>query len=82
MYVDASQFMPICRVGVSSTISVPTTMKHPAPKAAQTLEDLDSFFTAPSTADSAASRQEAEPAKVAIMKSKKATIDLTNADWI
>jgi hypothetical protein len=57
-------------------------MKHPAPKAAQTLEDLDSFFTAPSTADSAASRQEAEPAKVAIMKSKKATIDLTNADWI
>jgi hypothetical protein len=60
-------------------------MKHPAPKAAQTLEDLDSFFTTASTTESVAvSRQDnnIDPLKGQPVHEKKATIDLSTADWI
>ena len=68
-------------LGTSSYVSVPTTMRQPAPKAAQSLEDLNVFFT---TSTEESSREDPEVARPADVTetTKKATIDLSKADWL
>ncbi len=68
-------------LGVSSHVAVPSTMKNPAPIAARSLEDLDAFFTNP-TSSTSGSREEKETPHKELGGAKKATLDLTMADWL
>jgi hypothetical protein len=56
-------------------------MRQPAPKAAQSLEDLNLFFTT-STAESSREDPEVSKPTEETGSTKKATIDLSKADWL
>lgn len=68
----------------SNSVSVPTSMKHPAPKAATTLQDLELFFVASGSPDvpNITISQQVLKVKSPSSLTKKATLDLTGADWL
>jgi hypothetical protein len=59
-------------------------MRTPAPKAAMSLQDLDLFFVASPETESPQIKvlPQAEHPKSPASTSKKATLDLTGADWL
>jgi hypothetical protein len=70
----------------SSSVTVPTTLKQAPPKPVTTLEDLDLFFTkeepkAP-TSPEAQVEQSSSTEPHGGVNARKATIDLSNADWL